>query len=70
MPVGALATIEENHLYIEGFISDLNANNYLRTKLHGDIEDAKALGTSLARKLIEQGAKTILAEIYGEHVKK
>lgn len=67
VPAGALATIAENHLYIEGFISDLNANHYLHTKLHGNIEDAQALGTGLAQKLIEQGAKTILAEIYDKN---
>ncbi len=67
VPVGALATIEENHLYIEGFISDLNANKYLRKKLHGNSEDAKMIGTGLAQKLIDLGAKTILAEIYGKN---
>lgn len=62
-PIGAYATIENDTLTINGFVSALDGGTFYRSTKQGHKEDAVSLGEALADDVIEQGAEKVLKEI-------
>ncbi|MDR0786950.1 MAG: hydroxymethylbilane synthase [Gemmatimonadota bacterium] len=60
VPIGALATVKDGELSIDGFVADLEGNAFLRERITGSAENAAVLGETLARRLIRDGANEIL----------
>lgn len=63
-PIGIHARFEANVLVVDGVIATLDGSTALRETVRGNVQstvDAEALGIELARKLLERGAKPILA---------
>ncbi len=67
VPIAAYSQIKEGKLELIGFVSDLEGSKVFKDKISGNLEDAEILGKSLAEKLLKQGAKKVLEEIYGEN---
>jgi hydroxymethylbilane synthase len=65
VPVAALGTVEKDHLTLEGLISDLTGQRFLRRSLSAPTAEAASLGRRLAESLLDQGGREILSQIYG-----
>lgn len=63
VPIGALATISDDRLTIDGFVSDLDGKTVLREQITGDVEEPARIGEELAERLLERGAGEVLEEI-------
>ncbi len=64
VPIGAYARIEGEKLKLKAFISDLEGKRFLEGVEEGDLHQAEQVGKKLARRLLEEGGKEILEEIY------
>jgi len=62
VPIGAMARVEGDRIYLEGVVGSLDGDKNLRDGITGDIADADALGTRLAEQMLEKGAAEILEE--------
>jgi len=63
VPIGALGTIEETTLTLQGVVASLDGTEVLRDTVSGPASDPEALGDALAQKLLAAGADKILDEI-------
>ena len=62
VPIGALATLENGRIRLEGMVGSLDGSVVFREHLEGDAGDAEILGTRLAEILVEKGADKLLSE--------
>jgi hydroxymethylbilane synthase len=63
VPIAAYATVNNQTLSITGMVAGLSGQPLLRHEISGHTDQAISLGQTLAKKLLEQGAKDILAHI-------
>lgn len=63
VPIAGHATLEDNGIYLRGLVGTPDGKRVLRGERRGPRSDAEALGTSLAKDLIAQGAGEILAAL-------
>jgi hydroxymethylbilane synthase len=63
MPVGASASVEDDTILLEGVVADRDGRKLYRDTEKGDRGDEEQLGTRLARRLLLEGAKRLLAGI-------
>jgi len=64
VPLAGYSEIVNGKLKITGFVSDLTGDRVFRDSMEGSLEDAESLGVKLAEKLLSDGAKEVLEEIY------
>lgn len=64
VPVAALGRVAGDSLILEALISDLEGQRFLKDRLTGAGDAAASLGTLLADRLLDQGGREILAELY------
>ncbi|KPA19640.1 porphobilinogen deaminase [Candidatus Magnetomorum sp. HK-1] len=64
VPIGAFARVKNQTLHIQGMVAGLTGTPLLKHELSGTTDQAVQLGISLASKLMKQGAKEILDNIY------
>ncbi len=64
VPIGAYAWLEGEKLKLKAFISDLEGKRFLEGVEEGDLHQAEQIGKKLARRLLEEGGKAILEEVY------
>jgi hydroxymethylbilane synthase len=64
VPIGALAKVKPNGLYLEAMVGSLDGTITFRKKMRGSKNKPEILGKSLAKELLKAGAKSILNEIY------
>ncbi|MEJ7622348.1 MAG: hydroxymethylbilane synthase [Aquificaceae bacterium] len=64
VPIGAYAWLEGEKLKLKAFISDLEGKRFLEGVEEGDPHQAEQIGKKLARRLLEEGGKAILEEVY------
>lgn len=72
VPIAAYARLENSEsrttnskLIIEGLVGSVNGKTLIKDTIEGKPEEAEVLGTTLAEKLLSEGAKEILDEVYG-----
>jgi hydroxymethylbilane synthase len=65
VPIGAHARLIEGKLIIEGLVGSVDGKTLIKDKVEGRPEEAESLGSALAEKLLADGAKEILDEVYG-----
>jgi len=58
--IAALGEIDGSRLRLRGLVADPGGGRLLRDEIEGSIEDAEALGVTLAETLLAQGASAIL----------
>lgn len=60
IPIGGLARLKGDHLYLDGLVADLDGKTVFRDVVIGLPENAKELGATLAHRLLDDGASKIL----------
>ena len=67
VPIACFAELnpEGTVLYMRGLVGSIDGSTILRADIEGVVEQAEQLGVQLAEQLLAQGAKEILAEVYG-----
>jgi hydroxymethylbilane synthase len=60
-PVAAYARLEDGALVMDAFVGLPDGSVWIRDELEGDAEDPAALGLAVAQRLIDAGAKDVLA---------
>lgn len=63
IPVGALADVKEDVLYLEGMIASLNGQQIFKGSIAGHWDQAEELGKKLAQNLLDMGGRAVLEEI-------
>jgi hydroxymethylbilane synthase len=63
VPVGALATLHEGTLSLDGFVAETDGSVLLREQRSGPVEAAAETGERLAQRLLDLGGKQILDEL-------
>lgn len=67
VPIGAHATLaEDGTVTLDGLVAETDGSRILRKKAQAPCMQARELGISLARELLEAGAKDILARLYND----
>lgn len=64
LPVACFGKLIGSTLSLDGMVADVRGERVVRDKVSGPAQEAKALGTALARRVLEAGARGILDEIY------
>ena len=64
VPIGALAEVKVNGLYLDAMVGSLDGSITYRSKVRGSKLNPEKLGKSLAKDLKKAGAKIILDDIY------
>jgi hydroxymethylbilane synthase len=64
VPIGALAEVKSNGIFINALVGSLDGNLTFRKKIRGSKKNPEEVGRRLANDLLKAGAKTILDEIY------
>ncbi len=67
VPIAAHAVLENATLHLRGLVGEPDGSRLLRAELSGPAVDAEGLGVALAEQLISQGAREILAKVYGRN---
>jgi hydroxymethylbilane synthase len=68
VPVAGLAQVKGDSLTFEALIGDLEGRGLIRGNISGPLEEADSLGRALAERLLDQGGREILAQIYGRSI--
>jgi hydroxymethylbilane synthase len=66
VPVAGLGVLDGGHLTLEGMVAELDGSTVIRDRITGEKAAAEKIGVTLARKLLDAGARQILARIYGK----
>lgn len=64
VPIGAYAEIKEKTLYLRGLVGKPDGSLIIRADASGPVSEAENIGISLAKDLLNQGAKDILDAVY------
>lgn len=62
VPIGAYAVLENDEVFLQGFVGDFNGAKVIRDSIRGAKANAEELGNSLAEKCLKAGAAQILEE--------
>lgn len=65
VPIAAHAVLEGENLTLDGLVATVDGRRVIRHQIQGRAADAQQLGTTLAERLLADGADVILKEIYG-----
>ena len=66
VPIGVNSAIKNHHVYLTGMVASVDGKNLIKDISQGPIDKPEQVGIDLAKKLINQGADKILAEIFKE----
>jgi hydroxymethylbilane synthase len=64
VPIGSYSILKEDQLWLRALVGEPDGTTILRGEISGPREEAEALGTQLANRLLNQGAKEILERLY------
>ncbi len=70
VPIGVFAELEGDQIFIRGLVGSLDGTKILTANIEGPKSEAQTLGTALAEKLLDQGAKAILDDVYASGLTK
>src|SRR5436190_14334438 len=62
LPIAAYATVREKRIKLDGLVADPQGQRIVRDRISGGLEEAEQLGTQLGERLLDQGAKELLAQ--------
>lgn len=66
VPIAAYAQLIDGKVVMNGLVGSVDGRTLIKDSIEGKPEEAESLGTALAEKLLAEGAKEILDEVYGE----
>lgn len=64
VPIGGYATLEQDRLYLRGFVGAPDGSRILRAEMHGSPLQSERIGISVASELLSQGAQNLLDDVY------
>ena len=64
VPIAAHATVDDQTMTLRGLIASVDGHRLIQGSSEGPIGDAKKIGVALAERLLSQGGREILREIY------
>ncbi|MGA1870444.1 MAG: hydroxymethylbilane synthase [bacterium] len=64
VPIAGYAQIKGKTMTLEGLVGSINGRRIIRDSISGDYLEGKELGSTLAEKILAQGADAILREIF------
>ena len=64
MPIGGYAIEQNGEVFLRALVGETEGSAIIRADGKSAVENAKALGVSIAEQLLAQGADKILAKIY------
>ena len=67
VPIGAFAEVDNGEVELTGLVASIDGKVVLKESMKAKNSDAQQLGTELANKLLDKGAREILAEVYGHN---
>ncbi|MFH1195636.1 MAG: hydroxymethylbilane synthase [bacterium] len=70
VPIGAYGIVNSNGLYLDGIVGSVDGTITFRKKIRGSSKTPAKVGASLAKDLLNAGAKQVLDEIYSASRKK
>lgn len=65
VPIGGYATVSGDAVSISGMVASLDGKTVYRNAVSGPVSENETIGKICATKLLDNGAKSILDEIYG-----
>ncbi len=65
VPIAGYATVKSGRITLKGLVGSVDGKRIVRDSVEGDAKDYNRLGTELAERLLSNGAKEILEEVYG-----
>lgn len=66
VPIGALAEVKADGLYLDGFVGEIDGSVTFRKKIKGSKNNPEKLGKKLASEMKKAGALAVLKRIYSE----
>ncbi len=66
VPIGALATLREDTIELQGMVGELDGSTVIRDTVLGPYRSPEAIGVNLAEKLIRKGAGRLLNKVRRE----
>jgi len=66
VPIGAFAEVQNGEVQLTGLVASIDGKVVLKESMKGPSNEAQQLGTQLANKLLDMGAREILAEVYDQ----
>jgi hydroxymethylbilane synthase len=66
VPIGAFAEVQNGEVELTGLVASIDGKVVLKESMKGPSNEARQLGTQLANKLLDMGARDILAEVYDQ----
>ncbi|MCP5077607.1 MAG: hydroxymethylbilane synthase [Psychromonas sp.] len=67
VPIGSYSIFKDGQLFLRGLVGSVDGKQIIRKEITGKPEDAEQMGLSLAKQLLDSGAKEILAEVYKDN---
>lgn len=64
-PIAAYSQLKNGQLILQGMVGDLNNGQLIESEAQGSVEEAENIGIKVAEKLLDKGAKLILAGFRG-----
>jgi hydroxymethylbilane synthase len=61
LPIAAYAIVREKRIRLDGLVADPQGKQIVRDRIAGDLNDAEQLGAELGERLLERGARELLA---------
>lgn len=66
-PIGGHAKIKNSVLYFYGLVAEPDGTVIIKEQLEGPVDDAANIGKTVAKRLLNAGAKSILDKLYNRH---
>lgn len=67
VPIGSYSIFKENKLFLRGLVGSVDGKQIIRKEITGTPENAEQMGLTLAKALLDCGAKDILAKVYKDN---
>lgn len=64
VPIGAYATVDGDTLNLRSVVIDPDSGNLIADDTSGPVSEAESLGAAAARRLLDNGARSVLATVY------
>ncbi len=65
VPIGCYAIHTDNGLWLRGLVGSPDGEEIIEADIYGPVDQAEALGVTLAEQLLDFGAERILSAVYG-----
>lgn len=65
VPIAGHATVKDGRITLKGLVGSVDGKRIVKDTIEGDAKDYERLGTEMGERLLSNGAREILEEVYG-----